>query len=1437
MVRALENDGDPDGDLFGVVQLEANENLQVVPEQGIGFFVTLNPGAENIETFGYRISDGTADSELATVVVTRSEVSFLNAAPVANDDGVAVRAGVTSPLFPLRNDFDPEGGRLEIVDATSDNANVTTSPGEGGLLLNVTVLPGITGFTINYVVADEQGNQDAAQINVSVVDDDTNTQPTARSDAAFTREDVPVSIDVTANDDDPESDRIILTSLLGNPRNGSAVIVDGEILYTPNPSFRGSDSFRYLIEDTEGAPIEGFVQIVVLREPTTNTPPIAVDDEFEVEAGTENNVIQVRDNDRDPDGDITVITEVAPNDASVSISDNASALLFTPPTEAREEQTVSFVYTISDQAGGQDSATVSITILPTIQPIAPTANPDFTGPHAEGQSVAVNVLDNDEDEDGNPANLTIAPITGALVPVSINAETNELEFIAPGQDFQFTYSVTDADGLSSSTTVDVQVVENLAPIIGDTNLGELENNDSFTINLLDFVQDPEGDGLTFSSISSEPGGSTIISDGNDPVVLNDGSWTVTFQPGPDFRGASGFSFVVTDSFENQASGRISFILPGPQNEPPVATNGTVTVVAGTPQRFNLAGLFTDPDPGDSLSYEVNGPTSDQVTLTRNNDDTITLQAPENADDSESVVTVTATDDDGASSDPPATLTINVVPSPAGPPITTDDGPTDAVAGEPVRINVLTNDRSQLSDGTLTLVNAVAVQPEAGQPTSDESGNISFTPSPTFSGTATIRYVAQDSRAFEDDQGIHPGRSEGLWTVQVIRVPDAPTGLTAQPTGPDTVALNWNAPANNGGAQIEDYVVRINGTDEVRTASAAPTWTATNLEPGTEYFFEVWAVNQAGVGLPSARSATVIPDVEPGQPGRPTVTLSDTPGELVVTWIEGENPGSDITEHRVSVSVCASGMRPGPIVNQPGESVTLSWDGLPIAEACRFSVVAVNNAGESPPSAASEPECPVEQPGQPQIIDIMRGDREATVTWIAPESNDCNGLSGFEVTRLVNNVPDNTQTVQSGATFVNATGLTNGNDYSFQITAINRAGNGTPSVSSEVTACGSPQGAPTPTVDRGNGQATVSWTGDFDENGCDISSVMYRLSDGRQGSITNNGTIGELTNGTPLTLEIGAINEVVANEGGQINWSQRSNEFTPAGPPLQPQIVAERCQPDSNALCFFLFSNGDNGAPITGATGNGFTFHDPNAGPFGNGSTASALCINSLGNTCVVEGFFGAAFPPAACTQNGGTVSVSGSLVNDVDASPPASISLNLIGCPGTPSLDPTEGNGFVDWFVSRPDGTDELYIAIDGGTPQVVNGSSFRSNGPNGQTISAEAWACNIAGCRSSGVRSAAPVEPGILITEALAQQTVCAPLPLFGDTGTTLPGQVTLVGIPRIEMQITCNWFSQHTVPMAPDGLRAGDGNTVIRTYTGTQLCAQIGRTHDNRADGGYCI
>ena len=99
----------------------------------------------------------------------------------------------------------------------------------------------------------------------------------------------------------------------------------------------------------------------------------------------------------------------------------------------------------------------------------------------------------------------------------------------------------------------------------------------------------------------------------------------------------------------------------------------------------------------------------------------------------------------------------------------------------------------------------------------------------------------------------PPRPPGGGGAPRTSVPGAPGNLTVL-GGDGEVVLTWDAPENDGGAEITDYEYRIDRRNPwTSTGSTNTTHTVTGLVNGTAYVFEVRAVNAAGTSFASRRA--------------------------------------------------------------------------------------------------------------------------------------------------------------------------------------------------------------------------------------------------------------------------------------------------------------------------------------------------------------------------------------------------------------------------------------------------------------------------------------------------------------------------------------------------------------------------------------------------------
>jgi hypothetical protein len=188
-----------------------------------------------------------------------------------------------------------------------------------------------------------------------------NQPPVAAPDAAATTAGTAVTIDVLANDSDPDGDSLRLAGM-SLPGHGTLALAPGQrFLYTPAAGFIGSDSFTYSVRDSKGARATGTVSVEVDR---ANTAPAAVPDSAATSG--EPVTLDLLANDNDPDGDPLQLAGLTlPVGGQITVNPDRTV---TYAPAAGFSGTDSFTYTVSDgEARSEADVTVTVTAtsLPT----------------------------------------------------------------------------------------------------------------------------------------------------------------------------------------------------------------------------------------------------------------------------------------------------------------------------------------------------------------------------------------------------------------------------------------------------------------------------------------------------------------------------------------------------------------------------------------------------------------------------------------------------------------------------------------------------------------------------------------------------------------------------------------------------------------------------------------------------------------------------------------------------------------------------------------------------------------------------------------------------------------------------------------------------------------------------------------------------------------
>jgi hypothetical protein len=462
-LSATDADGDPLS--YSIVTGPAHGTLGAVSANKVLY--TPSVTFTGTDSFTYKANDGEADSNIATVHATVTAPA--NNAPALAADTITSPEDAAAIVDLTANDSDVDGDSIHVVSLSNPAHGAAILQPDG--TVKYQPLPNYNGpDSFSYRACDNgvtSGTPDARCSSgaVTVVVTPVNDAPSANLDAVSLAEGSTQLFDVVANDSPGPSDEAgqhLALGTVGAAQHGTATFENGQIRYTPAPSYNGPDNFTYTVCDdgtTNGlldpACSTGTVQVTVWE---VNDPPTAQPDTTAL-AEDSSTLVNVLRNDangpaNESDQQLSVQSFGAPAHGVVSVDPLTGQALYQPAPDYNGPD--AFTYTACDNGtthGLSDpkcaTGTVTVTVwevndLPaaandavtTLEDTQLTFDPrgnDTPGPANEaGQHLIVTTLQ-------QPQHGT-ASIQGGLVVYQPAADYN-------GPD-SFTYSVCD-DGATN----------------------------------------------------------------------------------------------------------------------------------------------------------------------------------------------------------------------------------------------------------------------------------------------------------------------------------------------------------------------------------------------------------------------------------------------------------------------------------------------------------------------------------------------------------------------------------------------------------------------------------------------------------------------------------------------------------------------------------------------------------------------------------------------------------------------------------------------------------------------------------------------------------------------------------------------------------------------------------------------------------------------------
>ena len=321
-VRARDSDGDP---LRYSLASGDRERFTVGTRDGAVTYV--GPG-EDFEggprEYELRVDvrDGSGGTRASAQVIVK--VTDEPEPPVAVDDRVETPEDTPVEVDVLANDRDPDGGRLRVASVgAAANGTVTLKDGR------VKYAPDRNWYgedRFPYTVSNRSGLTATATVKVTVTP--VNDPPEAVDDEAQTWEELPVVVDVLANDTDVEGSPLRLVAV-GAAEHGTASLTAGGVRYVPALNYFGPDRFIYTIADPEG--LEGTATVTMTVLPVNDAPEaVGLIPDQQLEEGGDAATVDLTPFFTDVDGDVLVYEAASSDETAVLATVSGATLTLSP---------------------------------------------------------------------------------------------------------------------------------------------------------------------------------------------------------------------------------------------------------------------------------------------------------------------------------------------------------------------------------------------------------------------------------------------------------------------------------------------------------------------------------------------------------------------------------------------------------------------------------------------------------------------------------------------------------------------------------------------------------------------------------------------------------------------------------------------------------------------------------------------------------------------------------------------------------------------------------------------------------------------------------------------------------------------------------------------------------------------------------------------------
>jgi subtilisin family serine protease len=488
------------------------------------------------DTFTFKVTDGAADSSVASVSIGVNEI---NDAPVAADKAIAVDEDTAGVIGLVGTDVEQSPLTYTIVAGPARGVLSGTAP-------FLTYMPGANyngSDSFTFKVSDGSADSNVASVTISIAE--VNDAPTAADQTVTTDEDAPAAIALGAAD--AEGGAVTYTIVVP-PAHGTLSGIAPALTYTPAANYNGVDAFAFKVSD---GLVDSNLATVSIGVSGINDPPVAAHQTLTIDedAGT-----AIALGATDAEGAALTYTIVIPP-AYGTLSGIAPALTYTPAANYNGFDV--FVFKVSD--GLVDSTLTLISICVTGVNDAPVAGDQMVTTD-EDAAKAITLAATDPESAALTYTIVAAPAHGMLSGLA-PALTYTPSVNYNGAD-SFTFKVSDGLVDSNLATVSISVTGvNDAPVGADQAV-TTDEDAAKAITLA--ATDTESAALTYTIVAAPAHG-----------MLSGLAPALTYTPAVNYSGADSFTFKVSDGLVDSNLATVSINVSG-VNDAPVAANQAVT---------------------------------------------------------------------------------------------------------------------------------------------------------------------------------------------------------------------------------------------------------------------------------------------------------------------------------------------------------------------------------------------------------------------------------------------------------------------------------------------------------------------------------------------------------------------------------------------------------------------------------------------------------------------------------------------------------------------------------------------------------------------------------------------------------------------------------------------------------------------------------------------